>query len=117
MSEHQGRKCFEKEGAKFDICFSTIAHLIPCYLDFMSYIKTVSFTFTRGISPCLKFAPLPNVAPSLSIGFLGCWEFEICPAVSGVTEQCGALSQSRGLGSLFFFNQAYRLSLQLPLPA
>ena len=35
---------------------------------------------------------------------------------SGVTEQCGALSQCRGLGPLFFANQM-RLSLKLPLPA
>ena len=36
---------------------------------------------------------------------------------SGVTEQCGALSQSRGSGLLCFANQIYRLSPKLPLTA
>ena len=32
---------------------------------------------------------------------------------SGVTEQCGALSQSSGSGPLFFANHVYRLRLPL----
>ena len=37
-------------------------------------------------------------------------EGDLC---SGVTEQCGALSQSSGSGPLFFANHVYRLRLPL----
>ena len=37
----------------------------------------------------------------------------IIPTSSGVTEQCGALSQSSGSGPLFFANHVYRLRLPL----